>query len=361
MREVMIRHCPVVLQVVIASCVLLCGARAQDLNADVSTVKLFTLNNLDVVAGMVYSVDSISVSVRKLNNAFTEIPRRSIMKIDELYRYVDHVPGGYKANIDTSMLTLWLIGGVAVTGRPVSKSSSSLIFRLQEGRFISIPLVSIMNQVEDEYDSVDSLVCVKSNVHFDNHNLFTAPTGRAQGMGNASIHWSELFLLDGSFGLSDFLALSGGTSISGSMFNGSIKVSAPGPDWLHLSGGVSYVSGDGKSCFLPFIAATVGSGDLSFTADIIYGIGHHAVPALVVGGEARISRRTRFILEHWQTLGTGSGSAWAFSIIGFRTFVSREIALDFGLMFMNRSMEMDGSWNRASGYFPWGTLRYNID
>ncbi|HWO88486.1 MAG TPA: hypothetical protein VNL98_04975 [Gemmatimonadales bacterium] len=143
--------------------------------------------------------------------------------------------------------------------------------------------------------------------------LFFAPTARmlAAGEGYFADHW--LFFPSVAFGVTDRVTIGGGMSIFPGTDLGNQfmfltpKVGLPSPPGLQLAAGalVIRVPEEGPESFLTGIlygVGTVGREDASLTIGLGYGFVESDVanrPMVMVGADARISRRVALVTENW--------------------------------------------------------------
>jgi hypothetical protein len=168
--------------------------------------------------------------------------------------------------------------------------------------------------------------------------LFFGPTGRAIGRGEGYFAVYELLMPFLSYGVSDRLSLSGGTPIiplaMGEVFYFAPKLTIVSQPGIDLATGVLafFAPNENESVGLLYGVGTFGSRDNAFTIGLglpfITGEGDNFADrtVLMLGGEARMSQRTKFISESYFVPGESGGIITG----GFRFFGER-LSADAGL------------------------------
>ena len=168
--------------------------------------------------------------------------------------------------------------------------------------------------------------------------LFFGPTGRAIGRGEGYFAVYELLMPFLSFGVSDRISLSGGTPIvplaMGEVFYVAPKVTVVSQPGVDLATGVLafFAPDESETVGLIYGVGTFGSRDNAFTVGLglpfITGPGDTFADRMVLmlGGEARVSQRTKFITESYFMPGETGGIMTG----GFRFFGER-LSADAGL------------------------------
>lgn len=177
--------------------------------------------------------------------------------------------------------------------------------------------------------------------YFPNPNatrLVFAPTGRmlSQGEGYFSDYW--VFFPGIAFGVSDKVTLGGGMSIfpesSEQILYFTPKVGVlQSPKINFAVGGLFATAGDNSAGIL-YGVGTWGEPDASFTAGLGYGYADGDLasnPAIVLGGESRVSPRVSFVTENYLLPG---GSV---ILAGGLRFMGRGISFDLALTSFNES------------------------
>ena len=170
--------------------------------------------------------------------------------------------------------------------------------------------------------------------------LFFGPTGRAIGAGTGYFAVFELIMPFVSVGVTDRVSLSGGTPVIPGLIGEVVYfapkvtvISRPGVDFA--AGALAFfVPSEDTSLGLLYGVGTFGSRDNAFTVGLglpfLRGDDDEFADAtvLMLGGEARISQRTKFITESYFVPGESGGLVTT----GFRFFGDR-LSADAGLGF----------------------------
>ena len=211
--------------------------------------------------------------------------------------------------------------GTILNGRIVSFTTTELLFSSTLGE-ITIPLSSI-----EEIKSISKTQIVKGKYYFPNPNktrLFFAPTGRMLDKGDGYFSDYYLFFPGCVFGFTSWFNFGGGMSIfpginlADQVFYITPKIGLKASGDLNIAAGALMVkipsfddeSGDEEISSLGILygVGTFGSTDQSVTIGIGYGYAGDKLadnPVLMIGGEARLSRRTALVTENWIIPGTG--------------------------------------------------------
>src|SRR4051812_41846171 len=252
------------------------------------------------------------------------------------------------ARTDVVTHVLRLRDGTTLVGKLLFRDSVSVRFETNGG-ILTIPA-----------SNVSELKLVKAaDLHEDGYwfpdpnrtRLFFAPTGRMLDAGEGYYSNTYLFLQNFVGGINDRVTFGGGFSIfpsddfvSNNVYYLTPKVgvySTPGTN-AAVGALVGYVpSGSGHSFGILYGVSTFGGPDGSVTGGLGYGyvdakFAHN--PALMVGGERRVSRRVAFVTENYMLPTSGSAQ-----------FVG-----SVGLRFMGESLSTDlAIWNTPdTGIFP---------
>lgn len=171
--------------------------------------------------------------------------------------------------------------------------------------------------------------------------LLFAPTARTLPKGKGYFSVYEIFFPMLAFGVTDFLTFSGGMSLfPGS--NEQILYLAPKlrvieADNFDLSSGVLYCVLFDESFGIAYGVGTYEIPGFAITAGLGWGFvddDFSKNPLLMLGAEARISSRLKFITENWFPPETSGG------LISFGLrFFGKKLAADFGLITTTESTE----------------------
>lgn len=170
--------------------------------------------------------------------------------------------------------------------------------------------------------------------------LFFGPTGRAVGAGTGYFAVYELLMPFLSYGVTDQLSLSGGTpvipGIMGELVYFAPKLTVVSQPGLDLATGVLafFVPSEDESLGLVYGVGTFGSRDNAFTVGVglpfITDEGDNFADrvVLMLGAEARLSPRTKFITESYFVPGESGGL-----VAGGVRFFGERLSADAGLGF----------------------------
>lgn len=163
--------------------------------------------------------------------------------------------------------------------------------------------------------------------------LIFGPSAEMLKRGEGYISDFELFLVGGSYGVTDNFTIGGGTLVPGmsEVYFLTPKIGfSPKPN-VHLATGVlmfgSWKTNDHVGVY--YGAATIGSSEGNVTAGIGYGFDGSDVarkPVFMLGGEKRVSKRVALVTENYFVPGIDPLIGG-----GFR-FLSEHLSADLGLM-----------------------------
>ena len=171
--------------------------------------------------------------------------------------------------------------------------------------------------------------------------LFFGPTGRAIGGGTGYFAVYQLLMPFVAYGVTDQISVSGGTPIlpgvMGELFYAAPKVTLMSQRGVDLAAGVLafFLPDEGESVGMAYGVSTFGSIDHALTLGVgvpFYAGGESDLgdrPAVMIGGEARFSRRAKLIGESYFVPGESSGVM----MTGVRFFGER-LSADAGVGFL---------------------------
>ena len=170
--------------------------------------------------------------------------------------------------------------------------------------------------------------------------LFFGPTGRAIGQGTGYFAVYELLMPFLSFGVTDRISISGGTPIVpgaiGELLYAAPKVTVISRPGVDLAAGALafFVPSEDESLGLFYGVGTFGSRDNALTVGVglpFFTGGDETFGdrvVLMIGGEARMSQRTKFITESYFIPGISGGL-----VAGGIRFFGERLSADAGLGF----------------------------
>ena len=214
---------------------------------------------------------------------------------------------GRAAAAEGSAETVWvrLKDGSQLVGRIVSEDEAQFELRTEGGLSVHVPRASVESIGKSPHE----------RTYDDPHDsrLLFAPTGRPLRKGDGYFSDHYVFLPGVAYGLTDNVTLMGGMSIvpgagiSDQLIYLAPKLGARVSDTFAVSGGYLYTKvgsqGLEDGAGIGFAVATFGGAERSVTAGFGYAHSQDAgSPIVMVGGQARLSRRLFFITENWLIL-----------------------------------------------------------
>jgi hypothetical protein len=213
-----------------------------------------------------------------------------------------------------------LRGGSVVEGVLVTLSLDNLEFDTKDLGRVAVPRANLL-QVRS-LDGPAELGLRPGYYDIGNGNrLFFGPTARnlRKGEGVAQNVW--LYVVGINYGLTDNISIGGyvsavpGVAVQDQFIMLTPKVSLPLRDNLHVGAGVLYMrvpnfDGGGTGAGLLYGALTSGSADNNVSVGLGYGfIGGDigATPAILLGGQRRVSRKVSLITENYLIANSNGG------------------------------------------------------
>ena len=237
--------------------------------------------------------------------------------------------------VGDSLLEIRLTDGSVLFGRIVSLDGDRVTIQMESGARIEVA----RSAISSSRTGAGRLVAGERWDDDPNATrLFFGPTARPVRAGSGYFAVYELFLPYLTVGITDFLSFSGGTPIipeaMGEVFYLAPKLTVVNAPRTQIATGIIAFFGseqDGAAGLL-YGVGTFGSRDNAFSVGAAFpfvtssGDGLADTPAIMLGAEARSSRRTKFITENYFVPGE-SGVALSG---GFRFFGER-LSADAGL------------------------------
>ena len=233
--------------------------------------------------------------------------------------------------------TLWevqLTDGSTIFGRVVAVSGESITLATQAGATLSVTRSQIRSMRPVRGRVQDGEVLTE-----DPHatRLFFAPTGRALAQGEGYFGVFELFFPFLTVGVTDNLLITGGTPIIpgaiGEFAYAGPKFRFVATERVHVAAGFLAGLFDGGTAGIAYGVGTWGSQDNALTAGAGWGFWTDGDdgevsrdPLMMVGGEARAGRRTKFITENYFVFGEGGAV-----VSGGIRFWGERLSADAGL------------------------------
>ena len=263
-------------------------------------------------------------------------------------------------------LTLQLETSVKLNIRLKLKSGSTLIAKFKRWSGNKFEFETEFGQQDIDLDKIEEVLILeerhfKDGVYYGTDpnytRLFFAPTARALKKGAGYFADYELLFPGVAYGFTDKFSFGGGIfPFSGDDFflgwltpkytimETKDRAVAVGLLNIFWSGG-----DDSENVGILYGTATFGESDASMTVGLGYGyVGSNLAekPMVMIGGEKRLGKRTKFITENWLFPGADEPLFSA----GFRWF-GEKLAADFGLI---RTFKMDFLG------FPWLDIVINF-
>jgi hypothetical protein len=234
-----------------------------------------------------------------------------------------------------------LYDGSVLYGRIAERDSVHILVLTTGGTTVNIPSDRIRSLRASRGREVDGTYWPEDP---NGTRLLFTSTGRALGRGEGYVSTYFLFFPFVAYGVTEKLTIAGGTpvfpGIVGQAFylapkltlretdKGSFAIGA-------LSFGLTEKISEGTFGLL-YGVSTLGNRDNAVTLGAGWGYrwgGENSsvsnAPVIVVGGEARVSRRSKFVTENW--IFTSRGASGALMSGGFR-FIGDRLSADFGVI-----------------------------
>jgi hypothetical protein len=240
-------------------------------------------------------------------------------------------------SVSDTVMELRLTDGSLVYGRIVATEGDRLTIVTESGGRIEVS----RSQIASLRPTTSRLVAGERWGEDPNATrLFFGPTGRAVGRGTGYFAVYELLMPFLSFGVTDRVTISGGTPVIpgaiGELMYFAPKVTVSSRPGLDLAVGTIafFVPSEDVSLGLLYGVGTFGSRDNAFTLGLglpFYtgdGDSFGDRVALMIGGEARMTQRTKFITESYFVPGESGGL-----VIGGVRFFGERLSADAGLGF----------------------------
>ena len=268
--------------------------------------------------------------------------------------------GGSAAAAD-KRVAVELRDGSRLVGRVVSEDEDSLTVATTGGLEVEVPRASVVSVAGVEEDGRPAFADPNYS------RLLFGPTGRPLEKGDGYFSDYELLFPGVAFGVTDNVSLAGGISIipglglDDQLFYVSPKVGFELGDRASVAVGALLAGqgagdADGESAYIGFAVGTFGSPRRSLTVGV--GIGDttgefsDAVPMLMVGGTATVSRHVALVTESWLFLGDDFRLSEQPVGVGLRFFGDR-LSADVGLILVGELLD--------EGFpLPWLSVTYHF-
>jgi hypothetical protein len=260
--------------------------------------------------------------------------------------------------VDTVVVALQLSDGSTLTGQVVAANDTSCTLVTAAGLRVVVPLRSLTGWLPEARRTLHGGRFGRPDPN--RSRLFLAPTARTLPQGQGYVGDYYLFFPLVGYGILDRVTLSGGMSIlPGLRFDQQLLYLAPKVGLLQtpkfsLAAGALYMRLDWSDLLtasggVAYGVGTFGSEDAAVTVGLGWPFaagGTTRDPWALVGGEWRVSRGIKLLMEGWKFPGSSDVPV----VAGVR-FVGEKIAVDFGLL---RVVGAD-----MTGVVPWVDFAVN--
>ena len=261
------------------------------------------------------------------------------------------------------VVTVTLRDGSRLVGHIVAEDGTSLRIRMAGGSEVTVPVSEVVTRRAGDGAGAEA-----TGIDPNYSRLLFAPTARPLKKGDGYFADYELLFPGVAYGITDNVSLSGGFSVipglglAEQLFYVSPKIGFEMGDSASVAVGGLFagVGGDdfddGESASIGFAVGTFGSRKRSLTVGV--GLGDtsgeftDAVPILMAGGTATISRRVAVVGETWMFLGDDFRLHEQPFGIGLRLFGDR-LSADLGVVLSGELID--------EGFpIPWLSVSYHF-
>jgi hypothetical protein len=188
--------------------------------------------------------------------------------------------------------------------------------------------------------------------------MLFAPTARPLKTGQGYFSIYEVFFPFVAVGLTDFLSIAGGMTLvpgaESQLFYIAPKITPVHVENFDLAAGVLYIliPADSENAGIVYGVSTYGTDKASLTVGLGWGFmgdDFSDKPVLVLGGDVRLSHKTKLITENWIL----PNSDVSLVSLGIR-FFGESLAADFGLVYPA------GEDPEGFPFLPWVGFAYNF-
>jgi hypothetical protein len=244
-----------------------------------------------------------------------------------------------------SLYTIRLTDGSVIYGRIVEDAGATLTVATQAGVTIQLRRAQI-----ESITPMGGRV-VQGRVWPDDPNqtrLFFGPTGRAVGAGEGYLGVYEILFPFLTFGVTENFSISGGTpiipEIIGEIWYFAPKLTVYQTESTAVATGVLALAAEGETAGIVYGVGTFGASDRAATVGVGWGFSDgdlHNQAVLMVGGELRTGRSTKFITENYLIPGADGGEGAILS--GGIRFFGERLSADLGVVTSPTNCS-DGCW-----------------
>jgi hypothetical protein len=259
------------------------------------------------------------------------------------------------------VIAVALRDGSRLVGRIVSENDTSLTVATSDGLEVVVPRASVVSMTGVGEDGRS----ISADPNYS--RLLFAPTGRPLKRGDGYFSDYELVFPGVAFGLTDNISLAGGVSVipgvglGEQLFYISPKVGFNLGDHASVAVGALLAGAgggenDSESAYIGFAVGTFGSPKRSLTIGL--GLGDttgevsDAVPIVMAGGTATLSRHVALVTESWLFLGDDFRLSEQPFGVGVRLFGDR-LSADVGMILVGELLD--------EGFpLPWLSVTYHF-
>jgi len=255
----------------------------------------------------------------------------------------------------TEVIKLYIKDGSVLVGKIMAEDESSLQFKTLSGIEMVVPKDQIKKRevisgamVEGEFWKKDP----------NRTRMLFAPTARPLKTGQGYFSVYEIFFPFVAVGVTDFISLAGGMTLvpgaSNQLFYVAPKITPIHLDQFDLATGVLYIliPEESENAGIVYGVTTYGSEKASLTVGLGWGFlgsDFSNKPVAVLGGDLRLSGKTKLITENWLI----PNSDVSLVSLGIR-FFGENLAADFGLVYPA------GADIEGFPFLPWVGFAYNF-
>lgn len=255
----------------------------------------------------------------------------------------------------TEVHKLYLKDGSILVGNIISEDDTSIRFKTVSHIELVVPKDQIKKReiisgamVEGEFWRKDP----------NRTRMLFAPTARPLKTGQGYFSIYEIFFPFVAVGVTDFISLAGGMTLvpgaSSQLFYIAPKITPIHLDKFDLAAGVLYIviPEESENAGIVYGVTTYGSEKASLTVGLGWGFlgsDFSNKPVVVLGGDLRLSDKTKLITENWLI----PNSDVSLVSLGIR-FFGENLAADFGLVFPA------GADIEGFPFLPWVGFSYNF-
>lgn len=244
-----------------------------------------------------------------------------------------------------TLYTVRLTDGSVIHGRIVEQSDQAVTVQTQAGLRVRLERGQIERITRLRGRVVAGRVWPRDP---NQTRLFFGPTARAVGQGEGYFGVYEVVFPFLTYGVTDNLSLSAGTPIIpeaiGEFWYFAPKLTVYQTEKTAVATGVLGIAVEGETAGIVYGAGTFGDSDQALTAGIGWGFSNgdlHNQTVVMLGGELRAGRNTKFITENYLIPGADGGEG-AIASGGVRFFGER-LSADLGVGFALNDCE-GGCW-----------------